>query len=453
MNENSLNNELILSGSLNRGLFKLAIPAIISVVSIMLFEFIDLLWIGRLGPEAVAALGAASFVVWTVKALENCVSAGINALVARVAGSRDMTQVEMWSSQGMILTSLFSVAITIPLLLINHRIFTLIGLAPEVAQMAEEYTLIMGLGIIFIYNGFTLDTIFRSLGNTFIPMVVMVIALALNALLDPLFIFGWLGFLKMGMPGGAVASVIAHAVGMVLLFLLLPKIKVRLAGRLQNFWRNSVEIFRIGIPIGVLGAVFSIIYIILSKNIAHFGTVPMAAVTAGHRIESLPFFIAFGFSTAVSTFVGQNLGNRNAARAEKAVHLALLYAMIFMGLMSLLFIFQGRFLLSIFVPDSTVVEAGYQYLFAISMFEIFLAPEVILEGAFTGAGDTKPPFFISIPLTFIRIPLAYLFSITLGLGVTAIWWVIAATTFFKGTTMFYWFQRGRWKTREVGLVN
>jgi putative MATE family efflux protein len=453
MNENTLNNELILSGSLNRGLFKLAIPAIVSLVSIMLFEIIDLFWMGRLGADAVAALGAASFVVWTVKSLANCVAAGINALVARVAGSRNIDSVQLWSSQGMLLTSLFSVVITIPLLLINHRIFALIGLAPDVARMAEEYTLITSLGIIFIYNGFTLDTIFRSLGNTFIPMIVILFALALNAVLDPLFIFGWLGFPKMGMPGGALATIISHTAGMVLLFLFLPKIRLRLVANLQNFWRNSFEIFRIGIPIGVLGAVFSIIYLILSKNIAYFGTVPMAAITAGHRIESLPFFIAFGFSTAVSTFVGQNLGNRNAARAEKAVHLALLYAMLFMATMSLLFIFQGRFLLSIFVPDPAVIETGYRYLFAISMFEIFLAPEVILEGAFTGAGDTKPPFFISIPLTFIRIPLAYYFSISLGFGVTAIWWVIGVSTLLKGITMIFWFQLGRWKTREIGVVN
>lgn len=453
MKENSLNNELILSGSLNRSLFKLAVPAIVSLLSIMLFEFIDLFWMGRLGAEAVAALGAASFVVWTVKALANSVAAGINALVARVAGSRDAVRVQRWASQGMILMTLFSLAVAIPLLLINHHIFVLVGLAPEVARLAENYTLIIALGTIFIYNVFALDTIFRSLGNTFIPMVVTIFALALNALLDPLFIFGWFGFPEMGMPGGAVASVIAHAVGMILLWLLLPKIRLRLVAYFQNFWKNSLELFRIGTPIGILGAVFSIIYLILSKNIAYFGTIPMAAVTAGHRIESIPYFISLGFSIAVSTFVGQNLGNRNADRAEKGTHLALFYAVIFMLAVSLLFIFKGRFLLSIFVPDPEVIEMGYQYLFAISVFEIFLAPEIILEGAFTGAGDTKPPFFISIPLTFIRIPLAYYFSITLGFGVTAIWWVIAVSTLLKGTTMLFWFQRGRWKQREIRTAN
>ncbi|MBN1350715.1 hypothetical protein JXJ21_14960 [candidate division KSB1 bacterium] len=202
----------------------------------------------------------------------------------------------------------------------------------------------------------------------------------------------------------------------------------------------------------MLGAIFSIIYIVLSKNIAYFGTVPMAAISACHRIEGIPYFISFGFSVAVATFVGQNLGNRNPDRAEKAVYVSLAYAVLFLAFVSIVFIAFGKQILSIFVSEQAVIEAGYAYLFAISVFEIFLAAEVIMEGAFTGAGDTHPPFFISIPLTFVRIPLAYFFSISLGYGQEAIWWVISISTLFKGSIMLLWFRRGKWKTKKVGDI-
>lgn len=416
----------------------------------MAFEFVDLFWIGKLGAKAVAALGAAAFVLWTIKALANCVAAGLNALIARNAGAGNFQRVQMWASQGLVLTFLFSIFVASLTYLVNLFLFQLLGLESEVANMAQEYTLILTLGMAFIYGSISLDSIFRAAGNTFIPMVIIVFSLLMNAILDPFFIFGWLGFPRMGMPGAALASAISHIFSFVLLLTQLPRVRIRLQFRLQAFRHNAQEMFRIGAPIGALGAIFSIIYILLSKNIAYFGTVPLAAISIGHRIEGIPFFIAFGFSIAVATVVGQNLGAGQPERAEKGVRLALAYAVSFLFVISICFILFGKTLLRLFINDPGVVAEGYRYLFAVSIFEIFLAPEVMLEGAFTGAGDTKPPFLISIPLTFLRIPLSFLFSITFDFGVVAIWWVISFSTFLKGVCFWLWFRRGRWKEKRIG---
>ena len=440
----------ITAGPITKGIFKLAVPAMVSMVSIMLFEFIDLYWIGKLGANAVAALGAASFVIWAIRSLANCVASGLNALIARNTGAKDYQRVQMWASQGVMLTFLFSVIIALITYFANLFLFELLGLEPEVAAMAQKYTLIMTLGLLIIYELISIENIFRAAGNTFIPMLVIVSTLVLNAILDPFFIFGWYGFPEMGVPGGALASVISHIIGLIIFVFMLPAVKVQLKYSAASFFNNSKEIFRIGTPIGLIGAVFSIIYIILSKNIAFFGTTPMAALAICHRIEGVPFFIALGFSTAVATLVGQNLGANKPTRAEKSAYLSLAYVAGFLFIVSICFIFFGKWMLKIFINDMAVINEGYRYLFAVAMFEIFLASEVVLEGAFTGAGDTKPPFFISLPLTFLRVPLAYLFSITFSYGVVAIWWVIGITTFFKGVIFFLWFQRGRWKLKKIG---
>lgn len=450
MNVSDVPTNTITEGSISKGIFKLALPATVSMVSIMAFEFVDLLWIGKLGASAVAALGASAFVIWTIKSLANCVAAGLNALIARNAGAKNDARVQIWASQGLMLTFFVSIIIAILTYLANLFLFPLLGLEPEVAHMAQQYTFILTLGLVFVYASISIDNIFRAAGNTIIPMVIIIASLLLNAVLDPFFIFGWLGFPKMGMPGAALASAIAHLVAFVLLFLQLPRVKIHLQFHLTSFLPNSIEMLRIGTPIGVLGAVFSIIYIVLSRNIAYFGTVPMAAISICHRIEGVPFFIAFGFSTAVATIVGQNLGAGKPQRAEKGVNLSLGYATSFLFLVSISFILFGKSIMSLFISDPAVIEEGYRYLFAVAIFEIFLAPEVILEGAFTGAGDTRPPFMISIPLTFLRIPLAYYFSITLNYGVAAIWWVISVSTFLKGLIFYWWFQRGKWKLKKIG---
>lgn len=440
----------IIQGSISRGIFRLALPAMISSVSIMAFEFVDLFWIGKLGARAVAALGAASFVLWTIKALANCVAAGLNALIARNAGAGNLLRVQMWASQGLVLTGLFSIVIGSLTYLTNLFLFQLLGLEPEVAHLAQRYTLILTLGMVFIYGSISLDSIFRAAGNTWIPMLIIIASLVMNAMLDPFFIFGWLGFPRMGLPGAALASAISHVFSFVLLLTQLPQVRIRLQFGLQSFRENAIQIFRIGSPIGALGAIFSIIYILLSKNIAYFGTVPLAAISIGHRIEGIPFFIAFGFSIAVATVVGQNLGAGQPERAEQGARLALAYAVSFLGIISVGFMVFGKPMLRLFIADPAVIAEGYRYLFAVSVLEIFLAPEVMLEGAFTGAGDTKPPFLISIPLTLLRIPLSYLFSITFDFGVVAIWWVISGSTCLKGLCFWLWFRRGRWKEKRIG---
>ncbi len=402
----NLNGDKILDGPINRGIFRLALPAMISNVSIMLFELIDLFWIGRLGAAAVAALGAASFFVWAIKALAQSTAAGINSLVARGAGAKNKDAVILWASQGILTTLFFSLFILGISLLTTFPLFSHLGLTAIVEQQTRWYTLIIILGLPFIYEAFSLDTIFRSVGNTTIPMLVTIFALMLNALLDPFFMFGWAGFPKMGMPGGAVASIISHATAMFLFLLLLPKIQLRLKLTFKSFWSHSRQLIKIGLPIGLLEAFFSAIYIGLSRIISHFGTYPLAAIAVSHRLEGLPYFIVLGFSLAVATFVGQNLGNNNPIRAEKAVNLALSYGVSFLGIISIIFILCGRCVLGFFVTDPIVIDEAYNYLFAVSLFEFALALEVICQGAFIGAGNTRPPFFISIIGTAVRIPLA-----------------------------------------------
>ena len=102
-----------------------------------------------------------------------------------------------------------------------------------------------------------------------------------------------------------------------------------------------------------------------------------------------------------------------------------------------------------FIDDSRIVQHGIAYLRIIAVFEVFLGSEIVLEGAFTGAGDTKPPFIIVFSLTFLRIPLSYLLSITAGLGVSAIWMVISFTTFLKGMLLFFWFQKGHGMKKRI----
>ncbi|MBN2104799.1 MATE family efflux transporter [bacterium] len=431
-------------------ILSLTLPSIGSGLFIVVFEIADMFWIGRLGADAVAALGAASFFVWMLRALAQTVATGILAMVSRRIGEGDQNRAIQTIVDGLAGTGVFTLFIMMVTLPVSHRVFLWLNLDPAVAKLAGDYVRIMVIGLISLYLTTSLEHVIRGLGNTKTPMIVVGLSLVLNILLDPVFIFVF----KMGLRGAAIATVISHIVASIWLLLSVPRFLPAIRNCRLHHSRNFLKrtffsMARIGAPIAFNGVAFSVIYLILSGIISHFGSKPLAALGIGHRIETLPFFIAWGFSVAVSTIVGQNLGAGKPERAKSAVFLSLKIAACILFFISLIFYFFPEFLYRFFITDLEVIYHGIRYLKWIAVFETFLALEIILEGAFSGSGHTKPPMLIAIPVTFLRVPGAWLLGVHFGFGTEIIWFFISFTTFIKGILLLGWFLRGTWTEKEV----
>jgi putative MATE family efflux protein len=206
---------------------------------------------------------------------------------------------------------------------------------------------------------------------------------------------------------------------------------------------------RIGIPISISGVVFCVVYLFVNRITAGFGTEAVAALGIGNRIESINYLISFGFSTAVATLVGQNLGAGNPDRAAELAYKTVKLITSFTGFTAILFLIFPEILIRFFVDDPAVVDAGRSYVRILALSQILMGWEIVLEGAFSGAGDTVPPMIVSIPGSILRIPLAWWLAIVLGWGVTGVWWTITISSVLKGTALLIWFSLGRWKTRQV----
>ncbi|MBN1780006.1 MATE family efflux transporter [bacterium] len=433
-----------------KALISLTLPSIGSGMFIVVFEVADMFWIGRLGAEAVAALGSASFFVWMLRALAQTVATGILAMVSRRAGEGDQNRAVQTVLDGLAGTGVFTVCIMMLCLPLSHRIFLWLGLAPSVAQMAGDYVRIMILGMAAMYFSISLEHVIRGLGNTRTPMIVIGLSLMINVILDPVFIF----VMDMGLEGAALATVTAHVISSVWLFTKIPHFlpafrKCRLHHSKHFIRRTFIPMIRIGAPIAFNGVAFAAIYLVLSGIISRFGSEPLAALGIGHRIETFPFFIAWGFSVAVSSMVGQNLGARKPERARDAVILSVKIASGILFVTSLIFYFFPEMLYRFFISDPNVIAHGIRYLQWIAVFETFLASEIILEGAFSGAGYTKPMIWVAIPLTFLRIPGSWLLGIVFGLGIETVWFFISFTTFLKGVVLFAVFLKGDWVKQKV----
>ncbi|MCD6116540.1 MATE family efflux transporter [bacterium] len=440
----------IINRSPMSGLLFLAIPAVFSSLFYIIFEIVDMFWVGRLGAYAVAALSAGSFYVWMLRALAQTVATGALAMVARRSGEMDKQGVVKTASAAIISSVILSIITMIVFSAAAEPVFRLIGIEKSIAENATKYAQIFLSGMLFVYLMVTEEHIIRGMGNTRVPMMITGFSLLLNAGLDPIFIFHF----KMGFQGAAVATVISHAVGSVLmtiaLFIMLPDLKKNRYSLNRDFFKKYFfPMVKIGAPVSFSNTMFAAVYLVLAGIISHFGSDPLAAIGIGHRIESLPYFVAFGFAMGTATMVGQNLGAGQPQKAKESVFLALKLVSAILLLASVIFFFFPGYFYRFFINDIEVINYGKSYLKFIAVFEVFLALEVVLEGAFSGAGDTKPPMIIIFSLTLLRIPLAWFFSIALNLGVWAVWAVISATTFFKGILMLFWFNKGRWMEKKV----
>jgi putative MATE family efflux protein len=224
-------------------------------------------------------------------------------------------------------------------------------------------------------------------------------------------------------------------------FSLLPKLDLDFS----MVWR----ILRVGIPASSAWILFSVVYLFINKIVALFGTEAIAALGIGNRMESVSFLTAFGLSIAASTLVGQNLGAGKPERSAKAAWQTAGIGVLVTGFVAAMFFAFPRQIASVFISDPEVVEIGIGYLRILAISQMFMALEIVLEGAFGGAGNTIPPMIVSIFGSLARIPIAYLLAVHWGIGITGVWWAIASTSIVKGVVLTYWFSKGRWKSQKI----
>jgi putative MATE family efflux protein len=402
--------------------------------------------VGKLGPDAIAAVSTSSFIFWAVISLTQMLAVGVGALVARSIGAREKDKADRLGYQGFawaVSAGIGVAAIGIPLL---PALFRLMGTTASVTGEGVRYTTVLLVAgpVIFAYS--VAEAVFKARGDATTPLRILLLAVLLNLVLDPLLIFGLGPFPRLGVTGAALATVGSWGLGVLLsVVLLLPSLRRGVRSGWFPHGGTLRRMLRVGTPISVAGFLFCFVYIFLARITSDFGTEALAALGIGHKLEGVSFSTCMGFAAAAATLVGQNLGAGRPERAASCTRRALYLLTLLQTLYGLAFLFLGRPITGIFSASTTVVLHSVAYLWAVAWSQPFMGMEILYEGAFGGAGNTLPPTVVSIPLTAARIPLAWILANPLGMGANGVWWAISITTVIKGLLIWAWWQRGRWK--------
>lgn len=433
-------------GPLRPVILRLALPAVAMMGCHFTFGLIDAVWVGRLiGPAALAAVSTAGFYMWVLLNLGEMVEVGLIAVAARRHGAGHPEQAARAAGAAVWYALAAGIVVSGAGLALTDRLFLLMTVPADVARLGHVYLSTWLLGGPLVFGFFAIEATFRASGDTRTPMWLLACSVVLSLTLDPLLIAGVGPFPRLGVEGAALASVMVRGGGFLIgVILAFRRGLIRLG---SPDWRAVPAMLRVGVPLALAGVLLSVIYMWLTRFTARFGTPALAALGIGHKVEGLGFIAISGFALAAAALVGQNLGAGQEARARAAARLTILYCLVVTVPTALAFVVIPERLVSLFTPDSGVIDDGSLYLRIIAFAQIGQTFELVLEGALVGAGYTLWPMLVGTCFTALRIPLAAWWSGTLGLF--GIWLALSLTAIARGVANTAFWLSGAWRRQAL----
>ena len=415
-------------------LFKLALPIIGAHLLHTAYNLTDMIWVGELGSNAVAAVGSAGFFINIGWALASVITVGVNVKIAHSIGAKDLNSAGRFAITGFWGIGILSLIFTSILLAWPDEFIGFFQMKDaQVNKMATSYLVIAAAGGILNFTTLFFISIFNAQGKTKISLKASLIGTSLNIILDPIFIF----LLDLGVEGAAYASIIGRAVSLsYFIFVFKRGSIIRLKGYLP-YLDKIKAIVQVGFPAAIQRISFSLIYIVMARIIASWGPTAIAVQKIGVQIEAFTFMIVGGLMQAVTITVGKHYGAKDMNQIPKVVRAA--WQMAFgVGLMTtLMFVLIPETLFSIFVPEQESILMGKSYLNILAFSQLFMCMEMIAAANFHGVGKTSVPAIVSVIFTSLRIPIAYVLGFYTFLGLNGVWWSISATSIMKGVLLFF----------------
>ena len=399
----------MLHGSIWNKLPRFALPVAATAILEQLFNASDVAVVGNFAGDAaektaaVAAVGANTAIIGLIVNLFVGIALGANVVIANAIGRDDKDAVHRAVHTSILVALLGGAAIAVIGELIAGTLLHSLNVPDDVYPLALLYLRIylLGMPVILLYNFEA--AIFRSIGDTKVPLIALACSGVLNVILNLFFV----AVLGMTVNGVEIATVISNALSSLILFIRLIRTDkyIKLEPRSLRIDGQSMKlILKIGLPAGIQSAVFSLSNIVIQSAINSLGKVVMAASSAALNIELLAYYVLNSFSQACTTFVGQNYGARQIDRCRKTLLLSILEDFIASAIAIGIVLLSGRFLLSIFNSDPEVIEIGYTRLIYLFSAYVFSMLYEVLSGYMRGFGISLiPAILTTIGVCGIRI--------------------------------------------------
>ncbi len=434
---------------LRKKILHLAIPAALNNFLDTIQLLIDMLMVGRLSPEAIAAVGLSGQLIILIYAFLSTFYTGVNALVSRFYGAKEYKKANITVFNITVVSFIFSIPFFLFCLFYNHIYFQLMGADKNVLSLGNDYISILSYSIPFLFVGSVLFSSLNASGDTKTPLYIGIFTNILNTGLNYCLIFGNCGFPALGVKGAAIATAFSYILEVIIFFLIFL-LKIRKITFCPKFSISIIKrALKVGIPAGIEKVLSFSSFLVFVKIIASFGTYVLAGYQIGLRVEGLAFMPGFGFAVAAMVLVGQYLGAKEPEKAEKSVVETVKIASIFMGTIGIILVLFPEPVVKLFTSDKRVIEEASLYLRIVGLSQVPLAVEFVLNGALRGAGATKITLVINNVLFWLFRIIPSYFAMIFLKGIIFVYLIMIFETFIKAVMLWFVFKKGKWKTLEV----
>ncbi len=388
-----------------------SIPMLIGNFVQQLYSTVDSIVVGEyIGDTALAAVGVCGPIVNLLLCLMIGISTGAGIMVSQYFGAKQKEELSKTIGVCITLTLIASaimMAVGIPL---ARPLMQLLDTPADTIDMAVDYLVIFMWGIVgcAFYN--IISGVLRGLGDSFMPLIFLMVACILNIVLDIWFVAG----LNWGVAGVAIATILAQGISAILCvvrLLLMKDVFILKTSDLKLTGGYSKKLIRLGLPSGLTQMIFSLASIIVQSLINSFGSTVIATTVVVMRVDGFAMMPNFTFGTAMSTFSGQNIGAGNLDRVKKGTRTGIIINMVTAVCLTVCILLFGETMISWFTETESVINMGVRFMRILAVGYICMGITQSLSGVIRGAGDTMTPMWISLLTTVvIRVPVAYVLA-------------------------------------------
>ena len=449
--------EEINQSEIRRSVLTLAWPSILENLLQSALGLVTILMVAQLGSTAVAGVGASMQLQILFISAFFALSMGTTVITAHAFGAGRIDTAGKIAKQsvgaGLAISLLFTVIVAV----FATQMMELMGADADVVADGGRFLRLSAISYVFMAVMFILGGVLRGIGDTRTPMLVTAGINVLNVVVSYPLIFGT-GFLpRLEIDGAAIGMVLSRLVGcLIMVFLLYRGWRgVSIAGMAD--WRPDVAHLRqlsaIGLPSMVESVLRSGGQLLFIVIVFMLGTAVAASFQIAQNVVFLSMFPGFGFAMAATALVGQSLGAKNIARAKAVSATATRACMVWMtGMGVIFFVFAGPIMdIGASGPDrQEIIDAGVGALRIIAVAQPIQAIGFVLAGSLRGAGDTRWPMYsTAVAMWIFRLPLAYVFAITLGLGLAGVFLAMAVDNLILSVMNYWRYRKGDWAHRKL----
>jgi putative MATE family efflux protein len=448
------------TGSIIKHIFTLSVPTMVGFTLQMVYDMVDIFWIGMISAEALAGVTIFGSIFWLIGSLNDIIGQSSVSLISQNYGRKDLPATQASIEQTITFKVIMALIAGVLMALFLKPLIYFFTTDENVVKAAFDYGYIRLYFLPVMFASYSVNTILRCMGDAKTPMYLMFFTSVLNVILDPVFMFPVIPGTSipgvgLGTFGAALATVIsqttAFLIGFAYLFSKKNPVRPSVKGLFRLNWGIDKKLLSIGLPSGLENISRNVSQIIVMKFVSTFGTTVIAAIGISSRILGIGFMPLMGVSMGAATIVGQNLGAEKIDRAVDTSRWAARIVTIFIGIFILLCWIFGDAIMGVFAKDSEIIRTGVMYMTYGMLGMVFLAYAFGLSCVFGGSGYNFP-FVVSSGVSrwIIMIPFLFLTITVLKLDILWIMFAYIAADISEAAVLWFYFAKGTWKLRRVG---